>query len=382
MRTTHLSTSTRALAMTATVALLSLAASTGPAAAASHPSGGTSLTIVVSPGGDDSAVGTVRKPIKTLQEAQRRERAGVARGFAVTVQLEDGTFALGAPLVLGAADSGRPDRPVRWVAVKGAQPVVSGGVTVTGWSLHDPANGIWVASVPQGQDSRQLYIDGESAPRAAVAISRSSATISTTGLTSPDPVVAALAADPEPSRIEVESLDSFTDRYDPVDHVAGSTLVMQQPGWQNNNWGYDTLAHPFAGGQLLIENAYSLLQPGQWYLDPQGGQLFYRAPSGQSPVGHNVVLPQLQSLIQVAGSYQHLAHDITFTGIQFSYSTWLSPGTAIGYADQQNGAFIPSAFPQPADYLAPARSAARSSKEPATTGTRCPPRCRWPRLPG
>jgi hypothetical protein len=354
VNTRSVSMASRSFGLTAAVvAALSLAA--GPAAASptkhAKPSKAHHVVIVVSPTGDDHAVGNVRHPIKTLQEAQLRERTAEARGAAVTVQLEDGTFQLTAPLRFGTADSGRPGKPVRWVAAHGARPVISGGLPVSGWSVHDAAKGIWSATVPQGMDSRQLYIDGKAAPRAAVAIDRSTATITTTGLTSPDPVIASLASEPEQSRIEVESLDSFTDRYDPVDHVSGSSLVMQQPGWQNNNWGYDTLAHPFAGGQLLIENAYSLLQPGQWYLDPQAGQLYYRAPAGESPAGHSVVLPQLQSLVQVAGSYQHRVHDISFTGIQFSYSTWLRPGTSIGYADQQNGTFIASAFPQPADYL-------------------------------
>ena len=53
---------------------------------------------------------------------------------------------------------------------------------------------------------------------------------------------------------------------------------MQQPAWNNNNWGYDTLAKPFAGGQLYLENSYSFLKnAGQWFLDPQAGQLYYKA---------------------------------------------------------------------------------------------------------
>ncbi len=60
------------------------------------------------------------------------------------------------------------------------------------------------------------------------------------------------------------------------------------------------------------------------------------------------MLPRLQSLVQMAGSYGHPVHDVTFSGIQFSFTTWLRPGTSIGYADQQNGTFIAKAYPQPA----------------------------------
>jgi hypothetical protein len=63
--------------------------------------------------------------------------------------------------------------------------------------------------------------------------------------------------------------------------------------------------------------------------------------------------------VRVAGSYARPVHDLTFSGLQFAYSTWLSPGSAIGYADQQNGAFIPKAYPQPADYLTSCQSGCR-----------------------
>lgn len=44
-------------------------------------------------------------------------------------------------------------------------------------------------------------------------------------------------------------------------------------------------------------------------------------------------------------------HDVTYSGIHSSNTTWVPPGTNIGYADQQNGAFIAGTFPQPADQL-------------------------------
>ncbi|RZS91660.1 parallel beta helix pectate lyase-like protein [Motilibacter rhizosphaerae] len=340
----------------AAVALVATAGA-APARADTGSSGQVpGLTIVVSPTGSDTAAGTRRAPVRTLPEAQLRARQALAHGTAVTVVLEDGTYPLDAPLQFGPADSGTPAHPAHWEAERGAKPVISGGSPVSGWSVHDAAKGIWVADVPKGQDSRQLFVDGRTAPRAAVAISRSGATVTTSGISSADPVIAGLAAETDQKRIEIESIDSFTDRYDPVDHVDGNTLVMQQPGWQNNNFGYDTLAHPFAGGQLLVENAYSLLQPGQWYLDPTGGHLYYRATAGDSPASHSVVLPRLESLVQMAGTPQSPVHDITFDGLQFSYTTWLRPGTSIGYADQQNGTFIPVAVPQPADYLTSCQS--------------------------
>ncbi len=69
-----------------------------------------------------------------------------------------------------------------------------------------------------------------------------------------------LAGLPEQNRIELESQNSFTDHFAPVQNISGNHDHMQQPSWNNNNWGYDTLAKPFAGGQMFLENSYSFLQ--------------------------------------------------------------------------------------------------------------------------
>jgi hypothetical protein len=320
-----------------------------PASAVPRHPGRT--TIVVSPSGNDHNQGTPGKPLRTLAAAQAMARRSAHAGSAVTVELKDGTYQLDKPLRFTADDSGTGMSPVTWTAARGAHPVVSAGRRVTGWTRYDASKNIFVASLPRGQDSRQLYKNDAAAPRAAIKIARSDVTVTTSGMQINNPALHYLATLPAQTRIEVESQDSFTDRYAPVQSITGTTVTMQQPAWQNNNWGYDTLARPFAGGQLLLENSYAFLQEGQWYLDPSAGKLYYRAVAGEHPSGESFVLPHLESLVQIAGNYAHPVHDLSFAGIQFSYSTWLSPGTNTGYADQQNGAFIPRAYPQPADYL-------------------------------
>jgi hypothetical protein len=315
-----------------------------------------SATIVVAAGGNDLAAGDLNHPVATLARAQDMART-LAGQANVVVDVAGGTYHLSAPLTFTSADSGRNGHTVTWQAMPGATPLLSGGQPVTGWTLHDSAANIWAAPVPTGADSRQLYVDGALAPRASMTISRSDVQVTTTGLTITNSALNFLATLPEQNRIEVESQDSFTDRYSPVDHISGTTITMQQPGWNNNNWGYDTLARPFAGGQLLLENSLSFVKnAGQWYLDPQAGLLYYKAAAGQSPVGHDVELPRMTSLVHISGSYANPVSNISMNGMTFEYTTWLQPGTSIGYADQQNGAFIPRAFQQPSDFLTSCQS--------------------------
>jgi hypothetical protein len=276
------------------------------------------------------------------------------------VELAGGTYRLTKPWKLTAADSGRNGHSVTWKALPGQTPVLSGGQQVTGWKLHDPEANIYVAHVPKGADSRQLYVDGAPAPRASITIARSDVKVTPTGLTIVNPDLGYLASLPRQNRIEVESQNSFTDRFAPVESIDGTTITMQQPAWKNNNWGYDTIASPFAGGTLLLENAYAFLKTaGQWYLDPQAGQLYYKAAPGQNPADTDIELPRLTSLLQISGSYTDPVRDLTFQGLRFEHTTWLQPGTAIGYANQQNGTFIASAYPQPPDFITSCRSGCR-----------------------
>jgi len=294
----------------------------------------------------------------SLTQAQQSVRAldGNMSGDIV-VQLAGGIYRLSAPLVLGTADSGSNGNNVIWQAASGATPVFSGGQQITGWSLHDSANNIYAAAVPTGADSRQLYVDGALASRAAIGINRSDVQFTTSGMNIVNSALNFLASLPEQNRIELESQNSFTDHFAPVQSISGTAIAMQQPSWDNNNWGYDTLASPFAGGGLQLENSYSFLKnAGQWYLDPQAGQLYYKAPSGWNPASHDIELPRLTSLVQISGSYSSPAHNIAFQGVSFEHTTWLTPGTSVGYADQQSGTFLAQSFQQPSNFLSSCQS--------------------------
>jgi hypothetical protein len=313
-------------------------------------------TLYVSPSGNGTSCYS-DTPCSLAQAKATVESIGAGMTGDVVVQLAGGTYRLSSPLTFGSADSGRNGHTVTWQAAAGQSPVISGGQQVTGWSLKDAANNIYAAPVPAGTDSRQLYVDGALAPRAAIPISRSDVKITGNGMTIVNSALNYLASLPQQNRIELESQNSFTDRFAPVQSISGSTITMQQPAWNNNNWGYDTLASPFAGGSLQLENSYSFLKnAGQWYLDPQAGQLYYKAPSGWQPTAHDVELPRLTSLLQIGGSYSDPAHDITVQGIAFEHTTWLQPSTNVGYADQQSGAFLGRAFNQPSDFLSSCQS--------------------------
>jgi hypothetical protein len=326
------------------------------AMATALPASAAVTTVYASPSGSGGAC-TAAQPC-SLSGAQTMVRSmNGSMSDDIVVQLADGVYRLSAPLSFTAADSGTNGHTVTWQAAPSAHPVITGAKAVSGWTLADSAHNIWQASVGTGANTRQLYVNGAEAPRAAIQVPRSSFTFTQTGLTITSSSLNYLSGLSYQNQIEVESVNSFTDRYAPVQSISGSTITMQQPAWNNNSWGYDTINAPFAGGTMYLENNYAFLQQaGQWYLNSATGQLYYEAPPGQNPSSLDVELPQLQSLLQISGSYGNPVSNLAFSGIQFSGSTWLGPSGPNGYADQQNGAHLDGNYQMPANWLSTCKS--------------------------
>ncbi len=273
----------------------------------------------------------------------------------LVVTLADGKYALTAPLVFTAADSpggaadagarawpsadaGASGPTIAWQAATGAHPVISGATKVTGWT-NTGSNGIWKATAPGTFATRQLYVDGRVATRARMSVDRSSLSFNNNGFTGGP---SSLGSVKQQGRAELHAVGSFTDRYAPVMSFSGGSAAMMQPAWTNNLNGYDTIPNSYRASSTWIENAYEFLDsPGEWYQDTIAGVLYYIPLSGQDMTTVDVELPQVQVLLAVGGtSLDEPAHDLGFTGLTFSYSSWTHPSTSDGYPSQQTGAFI------------------------------------------
>lgn len=302
---------------------------------------GKPVIVSVAPDGDDLGDGTAARPFHSLARTQQAVRQ-LAPDHDVTVELADGLYRLDAPLAFGPADGGQNGHRVVWTAARNARPVISGGLAVAGWKPLAGRDGIFVADVPKGIESRQLYVDGVSAPRAQIEIARADAVFTRTGIVLPPSRLAALARLPGQSRIEVEGTGYFTDRFSPVARITPKQIVMQQPAWDNNIWGYDTLARPWEPryARLFLVNSLEFLtEPGQWYLDPTLGKLYYKPLPGAVIERLSVELPRLPYLLGIGGTYLPVA-DLTFRGLRFFHTSWLGPLAPTGYANQQGGTFL------------------------------------------
>ena len=216
----------------------------------------------------------------SLDEAQAKVRQlAPDMSSDITVLLTDGTYRLAQPLRFSAADSGSNGHTITWTAAPGATPVLSGGSRIGGWTPAPGSTTIWRAKVPANVriDPAQLYVDGSMATRARTQLSRSDIAITANGIDIVAPALSSLKDVTQQNRVTMEFVNSFTDRFSPVESITGTHLTMAQPAWDNNTWGWDTIQRPFRSGPVYIENAREFLdQPGEWYYDAD-------APSANAP---------------------------------------------------------------------------------------------------
>lgn len=291
--------------------------------------------------GDDSYVGSLSEPLRTIHEAQQRVRQ-MDKLSNVDVCLRGGDYWLNQPLVFTEQDASPNKCRIRYVAYKKEKPILSGGYQVSGWKLYDPVQYIYYTKLPEGIDGRQFFVNGQRSVRAKESdnarrwIKSDSIGHITSDLS--------LLKWKSPGHIECVYREIWTAPRCGVASITqiGDTLVrvvMKQPGWKNcRNKGITSTRTPW-----YWENTMELLdEEGEWYLDKDGAMgkgenvLFYKPRYWENIETSECVFPILESIIQLTGTKERKVENISFEGLEFCYTTWLRPSTDRGNPDAQN----------------------------------------------
>ena len=306
----------------------------------------SSANVCVSPAGSGNDCSSAAPCSLAAAQAKVRQ-LNQAMSADIIVELADGVYELSSPLQLGAADSGTNGHNVRYVATTGAQPVLSGGLTIQNWTLHDPQMNIYQAPVPAGFYTRQLYVNGVRAQRARMI------------LVAPTPGPAALGGGATGSsagyQVSIAGMTEWTNVQDieavtsayweqdrcPVESVSQGQIALQDPCWTRANAGPIQMQT----GLNWLENAYAFLtEPGQWYLDRSASVIYYIPRPGEDLTTAEVVAGNLQQLVTGVGTLDasgnpQFVQNITFEGLTFAYATWLNPSTSMGFPERQSGVY-------------------------------------------
>lgn len=278
----------------------------------------SAVDFYVSHSGSDANNGTLEAPFQSLHQAQSavRNELGQNPNDNITVYVDDGEYILSEPLNFTSADSGSSDHQVLWTA-SGSNAVISGGTRITGWTLND-TTGIYSATVPPGMLSRNLYVNGSAANYARRYLNRTHFQYTRSSITWELPEYDWLMATPDIAGAEIRAINSFTDRYAPIEAVGDRQLVMLQNCWRNQIIGYDTFVQPNADFGFWVQNALSLLsEGGQFYLDSDAGIVYYMPLAGEDMSIVDSYLGTLEALVILGGTYDDPVHDIAFEGLNF-----------------------------------------------------------------
>jgi hypothetical protein len=314
--------------------LLALLAGCGSGGSGSGSNTICSQDYWVSTSGSDDGSGSADEPFLTIERARQAVRQNESRGqCTINVNIESGTYAQTTPLVFDSLDSGSVNAQVVYRAAAGniSPVIISGGVHVTDFTCN--ASKICTSSVaglPAGTMPRQFYVNGQRAIRArsnyGQAVNLNYVRVSN-GYTQIIPESFA-----HPELLEAVTNTQWKMMRCPVASLSGTTLVMQNPCWNNAN----TYAVPW-NFQLLswLENAPEFVTaPNMWYLDPYTQQLTYYNSGNGTPA--DSVLPVLENLVELTGTPASPIEYISFQGLQFSFATWLEPNTISGYVSDQS----------------------------------------------
>lgn len=262
--------------------------------------------------------------IATVKALARANRAA----DDITVYLRGGTYALAAALSFTSDDSGANGHRVVWQAYGIAPSILSGGVQITGWTLHDAPKNIWSASVPAGQNARQLYVNGVRVARASTTTRGFSSADGGATYASTDATLPTFARPQDLELVFTGAVNWIEDRVMVASATrvgSTTTLTMLEVGtrftttWSFANWPTQP---------TRVENAYELLSastPGCWYLDPSTDTLYYVPKVGEDMATADVRLPVAEQII--TGDAASPLSDVHFRGVFIEHAGWLAPST-------------------------------------------------------
>ena len=338
--------------------------------------------LYVSTSGNDTNAGTAwtnalasvegaRNQIRTL----RAQNPNPLVNAAVEVVLDDGVYPTGHTIQFTANDSGTPQYPVTYRARDPLLAAISGGQTLAlTWQPYAAAPGAYVAGLGatgltqcQLTNLHTLFVNGSRAVRARLPdtgfysiVSAEPNTSDTynkmnsftfgnsngqpdiqstwTNLTNVEVVSYATWTE---SRMPIASVDAANSQV----HIQGSLPLSYADDYLADYGAYLEPTQPYheTGAidgtiRYYIENVLEGLDaPGEWYVDPAAGQLYYHPLPGETITNSTFVVPIVDQLLEITN-----ASNLRFDGLTFCDADWAMPARGQPGVGQAISLFTPN----------------------------------------
>jgi hypothetical protein len=292
--------------------------------------------------GTDGPFATLPRALKAVREA--RQHGAVESRQTATVFLCGGTYFVEAPIVLTPEDSN-----LLLMACPGTTPVLSGGRPIAGWKeVSVEGKKLWAADVPDVRGGkwlfRELWVNGRRATRAR---QPNKGYLSITELLDKAPEWTQgqtrfrfregdLKAWNTVTNGEVVAMTKWVESRLPVVSVDEKERIV--------NFSKRSVFGLEAGDLYYVEGAFEFLdEPGEWYLDPASGTLYYLPLPGERLETLQAIAPALSQVVRVEGrpeAGKFVGH-VILRGLTFSHTEWCFP---TGF---QSGENKPNISPEP-----------------------------------
>lgn len=336
---------------------------------------GKTIELFVAVDGNDSADGSLSKPLATIYKAVESVRELRRKGNTkpAIIYLRDGRHFLHNTLVLGTEDgstvsnnTATPREPgageltpahLTFTAYPGENPVVSAGTPVSGWKLLEPSHpglqesasgNVWVADIPEGLDKFYTLYDNKRRLNRARA----------------EGFVPAKMGDKKTVYVPEGKLKNWRNLEDVELNIRPSRawminmLPLESVDEENGmaktkvsaTYSMGPLAqwvHTRDGNSAWIENTVEALdEPGEWVIDSKTRKI-YLWPLNPTTDGspHGIFAPTITEFIRVEGNIHHEGPvdqpvvGITFSGITFTQGDrrpWIDDEDQLGWGMQHD----------------------------------------------
>lgn len=301
--------------------------------------------LYVSPDGDDTNDGSKDAPFATLYKARDMVRTlneSMSDDIIVYLRghVRDGYHYLDSTLTFDERDGGRNGHSVIFQGYTGEQPIVSGGIPVTGWeAVAGTTPTQYKAHLDHDKKIRHMFVNYTPAyrsrgPKILIGEGWKNASGETVGFHAGDFTLA------NPADVELFRHSHWAAHQYCVERIENpgpnAVFVMQHPYWivasSITNWseGKDN---------VVVENAPEFIdQPGEFAFDRPNKTLYYLPRAGQDMASAKAIVNGVEVLVRVNGSSPtERVSNLVFRGIGFHNDDYqlVTIGDSHGYTTVQ-----------------------------------------------
>lgn len=299
-----------------------------------------------------------------LRQAREWRRTGDERAQGgINIYIEGGTYTFHEPVFIRPEDSGTEDSPTVIRSATGEKVVLSGGVRINGWKKQGK---FWVADVPtfngRPLDFRQMWVNGKKAVRARDAedfekmnricsVDEKNEILyvpasATRKLTDGKGILQAKYAEMVlhqmwcVANLRIRSIEIQGDSAAIRFHQPESRIQFEHP------WPRPMVTTDGHNSAFYLTNARELLDvPGEWYHDIESRKVYYYPRTGEKmqSADTEVIVPAVETLVQIVGTLDRPVSNIRFENITFSYTTWMRPSEK-GHVPLQAGMYLTDGY--------------------------------------